>query len=608
MTFTIADTSPRSQYTAAGGQTLFTVPFEYRAKADVKVQVDGALKTLNTDYTMTNPEVSGGGSITFTLAPGVDKIVTIYRDMPIARTSDQYTTGGQLPAVVIEASFDDVTMKMQQLERDLGRSVHMLPYDSGDVGDFVLPLPADRKNKYGFYFNAATGQPELFTSIGAQALSQSIIGSFLFPRTTAEVAAGVTPTFYYVPSHDAVMEVQPERYGFTGSNSAVDTTAFANALLVADQFNGVVALNLAFTANAQLTWPAGVGIVGRGRATSTITKGFNGDLFVSMPDEAWARGVGFLGAGATFTGRGLPITGTNGRQSLTNCRVFDFDGYCIEFEVSAGSQSSFQDCIISRYNSDDNGRYAIKISDTQQLTAVPRKFVNCESNGLDFIDFGGCNDTFVENCFFSGLRFTADSRGVNILGGRCRQTSDLTFNGAGNAWIGTDIFPNVIIASTTSNSVFGPNPVTGTITDNAMNVSNLIYGRSVSFTPTWAGTGSNPAIGNGTLRGEYARMGDSLEVKFEIVMGSTTTFGTGNWSLSLPTSVNPVSGITQIGAAQLSDDGTTIEAAFPLVAAGGNSVTLRVRGLAPSVSLVTNLIPWTWAVNDSIRASIHIIV
>jgi hypothetical protein len=56
----------------------------------------------------------------------------------------------------------------------------------------------------------------------------------------------------------------------------------------------------------------------------------------------------------------------------------------------------------------------------------------------------------------------------------------------------------------------------------------------VSFTPTWTATGSNPAIGNGTLEGKYMRVGKQCFAKYRLVAGSTTTFGSGEWNFSLP--------------------------------------------------------------------------
>lgn len=194
MPFTISDSSPRAQYTAGAAQTVFTVAFEWRDDSDLKVYVNSALKTLNTDYTLVGAGISGGGTCTFTVARTAGEIIVIHGDMPIARTSDQYTTGGQLPAVVIEASFDDVTMKMKQVERDLGRSLRIGPSDTSDAGDFLLPIPATRANKY-LSFDSA-GRPALASSLGATVLSRAVIGGFMFPQSTAEVAAAITPTDY----------------------------------------------------------------------------------------------------------------------------------------------------------------------------------------------------------------------------------------------------------------------------------------------------------------------------------------------------------------------------------------------------------------------------
>ena len=58
MTINLSDNSPRVIYTVAAGvtQSSFTVPFDFFEEGDVNVYVDGVLKTITTDYT-----VSGGG-------------------------------------------------------------------------------------------------------------------------------------------------------------------------------------------------------------------------------------------------------------------------------------------------------------------------------------------------------------------------------------------------------------------------------------------------------------------------------------------------------------------------------------------------------------------
>jgi transcription elongation factor len=58
----------------------------------------------------------------------------------------------------------------------------------------------------------------------------------------------------------------------------------------------------------------------------------------------------------------------------------------------------------------------------------------------------------------------------------------------------------------------------------------------VSYTPAWTSSGTAPALGNGTIVGASRTLGPKT-VHFYILltMGSTTTYGTGTYRLSLPT-------------------------------------------------------------------------
>ena len=87
MTINLANNSPRANYTASSGQTVFTVPFEFFDDGDVKVYVQGVLKTITQHYS-----ISGGNGSTGTVTLGTgatlnDKIA-ITRDVPIERTTD----------------------------------------------------------------------------------------------------------------------------------------------------------------------------------------------------------------------------------------------------------------------------------------------------------------------------------------------------------------------------------------------------------------------------------------------------------------------------------------------------------------------------------------
>lgn len=61
------------------------------------------------------------------------------------------------------------------------------------------------------------------------------------------------------------------------------------------------------------------------------------------------------------------------------------------------------------------------------------------------------------------------------------------------------------------------------------------------YTPVWASTGTAVSLGNGTLTGRYKLVGKKCTAIFEQVMGSTTTFGSGTYSWTMPfTAASPV--------------------------------------------------------------------
>jgi len=55
-----------------------------------------------------------------------------------------------------------------------------------------------------------------------------------------------------------------------------------------------------------------------------------------------------------------------------------------------------------------------------------------------------------------------------------------------------------------------------------------------TYTPTWTTTGTAPALGNGSLAGEHTLRGDECTVRINMILGSTTTVGTGQWRWALP--------------------------------------------------------------------------
>jgi hypothetical protein len=63
---------------------------------------------------------------------------------------------------------------------------------------------------------------------------------------------------------------------------------------------------------------------------------------------------------------------------------------------------------------------------------------------------------------------------------------------------------------------------------------NTIGAAWETWTPVWTGSTTNPVIGNGQISGSYCRFNKTVIAEGAIIMGSTTTYGTGTYRISLP--------------------------------------------------------------------------
>lgn len=117
-----------------------------------------------------------------------------------------------------------------------------------------------------------------------------------------------------------------------------------------------------------------------------------------------------------------------------------------------------------------------------------------------------------------------------------------------------------------------------------------------TYTPTFTSSGTAPSLGNGSTSGRYLKCGHLAVAVGALVVGSTTTFGTGDLRFGLPaTTVN--SGLEQIGGAVLLDSGTTRYSASALAP----SNTAYIQIVATSTNFIQATIPFTWTTNDTIQ-------
>ena len=126
-----------------------------------------------------------------------------------------------------------------------------------------------------------------------------------------------------------------------------------------------------------------------------------------------------------------------------------------------------------------------------------------------------------------------------------------------------------------------------------------------SYTPTWYGSVSNPAIGNGTIVGRYHRRGRLVTLWLRVLMGSTTTYGSGLWSFSLP-NIRPAAleggAPSALGFVQISDTGTADSMGFASVAFNSPNYVVTAASLTGAICTAT--VPHTWASTDQLTLTI----
>jgi hypothetical protein len=126
-------------------------------------------------------------------------------------------------------------------------------------------------------------------------------------------------------------------------------------------------------------------------------------------------------------------------------------------------------------------------------------------------------------------------------------------------------------------------------------------GTWTAYTPVWTGAGSNPAIGNGVIEGRYVEINNLVVVKVRIGMGSTTTYGSGRYDVSLPVNyANSTAFNTVFGSAYFNDS-SLATAVIGVTVAGASASTVTFRISAGGFGDVTPTSPFTFANGDAIN-------
>lgn len=166
---TVEDNTSRNQYTATSGQTVFAYTFEIVDKGDIVVLKNGTTLSEGTNYTVSNVGNDSGGNVTLTVGATASDVLTLYRDMPYARTQN-YTNSGDFLASEVNSDFDNLWLAGEQTNRAFSQSIRK-PITDSDSISMELPAAASRTNSFLTF--DSTGA--VSTSPLSSALSPSII-------------------------------------------------------------------------------------------------------------------------------------------------------------------------------------------------------------------------------------------------------------------------------------------------------------------------------------------------------------------------------------------------------------------------------------------------
>ena len=128
---------PRIQFIADGQQKEFQFFFKIYEPENVKVYIEDIEQTSG--YSLSTQDDVQGGIIIFDTAPESGKLVTIYRNLELKRTTN-FKEGGPFRSSNVNSEFDYQLSCLEQLEDSIGRTVTFPQYAPTNL-NINLPMP-----------------------------------------------------------------------------------------------------------------------------------------------------------------------------------------------------------------------------------------------------------------------------------------------------------------------------------------------------------------------------------------------------------------------------------------------------------------------------------
>ena len=139
----VTEQTPVNAFTANGVTVDFNYGFQLLSSDDLAVTVDGVLKTISADYTVSGVGNPAGGTVTFLVAPANGASIVLQRVSELIRATD-YQSNGDLPSATLNRDLDRIWLAMQDMLYRYQLAVSAAP-GSPLAGQLVLPEPEPLK-------------------------------------------------------------------------------------------------------------------------------------------------------------------------------------------------------------------------------------------------------------------------------------------------------------------------------------------------------------------------------------------------------------------------------------------------------------------------------
>ena len=395
----ISSTTTKNSASANGTQHSFPYSFKIFADGDLTVIVRSAngtetVKSLNTDYIVTNAGNANGGNVLFKFntgnsndahfsssdkRPQSGETVLIRRNLTLTQGTD-YVENDPFPAESHENALDRITMIAQQLQEAIDRSLKISRTNTMTNTEFTVGA-TDRANKI-LSFDSA-GEITITTAIGTSRGNWAASTAYaerdivkdtstnnVFIVNTAHTSSGSQPLTTNANSAKYTLLVDAASATTSANNAASSATAAANSANAAAA-SETAAANA--TVNVQLaedfaTKTTGEVVAGTGKFSSEAhALGGTGVTDQVGASKEWAIDPGTVDSSGEFSSKSYAVSGSTinagsaknwalggGDSFATNTTIGNTGLYSAKYyaEQAAASQDAFDDVYLGSKSSD----------------------------------------------------------------------------------------------------------------------------------------------------------------------------------------------------------------------------------------------------------------